>query len=393
MSRKNTRDKSRNTNFPHMETAAHHNSSRPGIGAAARHSRVAFTGQGGGANRGDVVRFGRGAGAKRSDAARTGRGAGLMRGDATMHGAAVRKIRDAGRDRAVESTKETTWIVEQEAELLPFLLERIKHKSRNNIKSILARGQVSVGGMKTTRHNHPLNPGDRVTVSWERVVQDEPLPGVTIVYEDEDLIVIDKQAGLLSIASEKEQEETAYRYLMEYVRRKDPASRIFIVHRLDRDTSGLMLFAKSEEIQQLLQEAWKEAVPERKYYALVEGEVRKDKDTIRTWLKETKTLHMYSSPVPNGGQEAITHYKVLQRSKAYSLLEVWLETGRKNQIRVHMEAIGHSVIGDKKYGAKSDPIGRLGLHAGTIAFYHPTTGELMHFESKIPGRFLSVFKQ
>ena len=305
----------------------------------------------------------------------------------------VVRRRSASRGKAAEASKETTWIVEQEAELLPYLLEKIRHKSRNNIKSILARGQVSVGGRKTTRRDHPLLPGDRVTVSWEQVVQDEPIPGVKIVYEDDDLIVIDKQAGLLSIASEKEQEETAYRFLMEYVRRKDPANRIFIVHRLDRDTSGLMIFARSEEIQQQLQEEWKEAVPERKYYALVEGEVRKDEDTIRTWLKETKTLRMYSSPVPNGGQEAITHYRVLQRSKAYSLLEVWLETGRKNQIRVHMEAIGHSVVGDRKYGAKSDPIGRLGLHAGTIAFYHPTTGELMRFESRIPGKFLSVFKQ
>lgn len=304
-----------------------------------------------------------------------------------------RKRQDNGRNQSTEAAKQTAWTVEQEAELLPYLLEKIKHKSRNNIKSILARGQVSVGGKTTTKHNHPLSPGDIVTVSWERVTADEPIPGLTILYEDDDLIVIDKQAGLLSIASDKEQEETAYRYLMEYVRREDPMNRIFIVHRLDRDTSGLMIYAKREEIKQQLQEQWKEAVPERKYVALVEGEVRKDEDTIRTWLKETKTLRMYSSPVPNGGQEAITHYKVLKRSKAYSLLEVWLETGRKNQIRVHMEAIGHSVVGDRKYGAKSDPIDRLGLHAATIAFYHPTTGEMMRFESKIPRRFLSVFSQ
>lgn len=296
-----------------------------------------------------------------------------------------------GQRRTSESKPPSNWMVEQPAELLEFLLEHIKNKSRNNIKSILARGQVSVDGRTTTRYNEPLKPGMMVTVSWERQEEAPEMNGLTIVYEDDDLIVIDKEAGLLSIASSTEKEETAYRYLMEHVRSQDPASRIFIVHRLDRDTSGLMIFAKSEEVQEKLQEAWHETVPDRVYIALVEGEVRDDEGTIRSWLKETKTLRMYSSPVPNGGQEAITHYKVLQRSKKFSLLEVRLETGRKNQIRVHMESIGHSVVGDKKYGAKENPIGRLGLHAGKIAFYHPVSGELMRFESKPPRKFLSVF--
>jgi len=277
-------------------------------------------------------------------------------------------------------------------ELMPFLLDRIKHKSRNNIKSILARGQISVDGRATTRHDERLHSGMTVSISWERVEEQVEIPGLQIVYEDDDVIVIDKQAGLLSIASPKEKEETAYRFLTEHVRRHDPASRVFIVHRLDRDTSGLMIYAKNEQVKEQLQESWKEAVPERVYFALVEGEVKKDEATIHTWLKETKTLRMYASPTANGGQEAITHYKVLQRSKKFSLLEVRLETGRKNQIRVHMEYIGHPVVGDKKYGSRSNPIGRLGLHAGTIAFYHPTTGEFMRFESKVPGRFKSVLR-
>jgi len=314
--------------------------------------------------------------------------------DATMNAAGQAKRR--GNESPAKRGKKpalSSWTVEQPSELLPFLLEHVKHKGRNKLKSVLARGQVEVNGRKSTRHDERLMPGMTVTINWEKVEEEVEIPGLTIVYEDEDLIVVDKQAGLLSISTPLGEEETAYRFLTAHVRRKDPDARVFIVHRLDRDTSGLMMFAKREEVKRRLQDSWKEAVPERLYYALVEGEVRRDEGTIHSWLKETKTLRMYSSPVPNGGQEAITHYKVLQRSKSYSLLEVRLETGRKNQIRVHLESIGHPVAGDKKYGARSNPIGRLGLHAGTIAFFHPTTGRYMRFESKIPDRFWSVFRE
>lgn len=303
---------------------------------------------------------------------------------------AARARKPEYRSTASRSPQETTWVVEQPEELLPNLLANIKHKSRNNIKSILTRGQVSVNGQVKTRHDEQLQRGATVKVSWEIIEDEVPLLGIDIAYEDEDLIVVDKEAGLLTIATNEEKEETAYRYMTEYVRSKDPAGRVFIVHRLDRDTSGLLIFAKQEEIKLQLQEAWQETVPERTYVALVEGEVRREEGTIRSWLKETKTLRMYSSPVPNGGQEAVTHYKVLARSASYSLLEVRLETGRKNQIRVHMETIGHSVAGDKKYGAKTDPLRRLGLHAATIAFYHPSSGELMRFESSIPKSFQRI---
>lgn len=294
--------------------------------------------------------------------------------------------RKAGQDNI------SAWTVNQSTELFPFLLDTIRNKSRNNIKSILARGQVTVDGKPASRHDQTLAPGQVVAVNWERQAESEPLPGLTILHEDEDIIVVHKEAGLLSIASPGEQIETAYRYLTEYVQSRSPRSRIFIVHRLDRDTSGVMIFAKHEEAKQRLQQAWKEAVPERVYYAVVAGIVKKDEDTIRSWLKETKTLRMYSSPVPNGGQEAITHYKVLQRSQQYSLLEIRLETGRKNQIRVHMEAIGHHVVGDKKYGSRNNPLGRLGLHAGKIAFIHPRTGELMQFSSPLPRSFKRLFQ-
>ncbi|ASA19635.1 RluA family pseudouridine synthase [Paenibacillus donghaensis] len=278
--------------------------------------------------------------------------------------------------------------VTEPAELLPFLLTHITGRGRNAIKSILSRGQVSVNGKTTTQHNLQLHPGQVVAIDQEKQAPPEELIGLTIVHEDEDLIVIQKDAGLLSIATAEETELTAYYQLMEHVRLANPKNRIFVVHRLDRDTSGLMMFAKSERIQQLLQTTWKETVKERSYVALVEGAVKHPEGTISSWLKETSTLKMYSSPHEGDGQHAVTHYKLIQMNRHFSLLEVHLETGRKNQIRVHMSDLGHPIAGDKKYGAETKTVGRLGLHARVLSFTHPATGELMIFESPIPKTFL-----
>lgn len=288
--------------------------------------------------------------------------------------------------------KVTKLIVTEQTELMKFLLEKLAGKGRNYMKGILTRGQVSVAGRVTTQYNHPLEKGQEVVVNWTNSIIEEKISGLKILYEDADLIVIDKEAGLLSISSEKEKYETAYHLLMEHVKKVNPRNRIFVVHRLDRDTSGVMMYAKDKEVQQALQNAWKDSVVERKYIALVERSVQKSEGTITSWLKESKTLKMYSSPTPNGGQKAVTHYKVLKKSQDYSLLEVKLETGRKNQIRVHMQEIGHSIVGDKKYGSTQNPIRRMGLHAASISFYHPTTGKLMSFESEIPNKFLQIFK-
>lgn len=284
--------------------------------------------------------------------------------------------------------KETVLTAREPAELLEFLLANLPGEGRNHVKSILARGQVSVGGRATTKYNYPVAPGQQVTISWTKAYEKEILRGVAILYEDKDLLVVEKDAGLLSIASEQEKYETAYAMLTEYVRLENPKGRIFVVHRLDRDTSGVMLYAKTEEAKNLLQNSWEESVEKRTYIALVEGAVGKPEGTVASWLKESKTMKMYSSPYPNDGQKAVTHYKVLQHNQSYSLLELELETGRKNQIRVHMEDIGHPIAGDKKYGARSNPIHRLGLHAFAIAFRHPITGAHLRFESKIPKSFL-----
>ncbi|MEF3306381.1 RluA family pseudouridine synthase [Paenibacillus sp. GYB003] len=289
----------------------------------------------------------------------------------------------------------TELVVGEPTELLAFLLASLPGRGRNSVKSILARGQAAVDGRPITKYDHPLQPGQRVTVSWTKVDRSggDKLVGLTILHEDDDIVVVHKEAGLLSIATAQEKELTAYRQLSDYVKRVSPSARIFIVHRLDRDTSGVMMFAKSERVQQLLQNDWKDAVLERTYAALVEGAVRTKEGTVKSWLKENKAMVVYSSPKPDDGQLAITHYKVLQSNDRYSLLEVRLETGRKNQIRVHMKDIGHPVVGDKKYGARGSSLGRLGLHAHVLSFRHPTGGKTMRFESPIPSAFLRMFKE
>jgi 23S rRNA pseudouridine1911/1915/1917 synthase len=288
-------------------------------------------------------------------------------------------------------TKTRIYAVKEPSELLAFLLVALSNQGRNSVKAMLARGQVSVGEKVVTAYNFPLKPGQTVTIGGGKA-DELPMIGLAIMHEDNDIIIVRKEAGLLSIATDEETELTAYRQLNEHVRRADAKNRIFVVHRLDRDTSGVMMFAKSKEIQQLLQNSWQESVKERTYVALVEGVVRKTEGTISSWLKESKTLKVYSSPYPNDGQHAVTHYKVIKTGPKYTLLEINLETGRKNQIRVHMQDIGHPVVGDKKYGSKSSVLSRLGLHARVLAFTHPRTGEPMRFETDIPGAFLQPFR-
>ncbi|MDQ0195086.1 RluA family pseudouridine synthase [Paenibacillus wynnii] len=291
-------------------------------------------------------------------------------------------------DKAKAPATVKSYPVTEPAELLPFLLTHIANRGRNSIKSLLSRGQIAVNGKSVTQHNYQLHPGQTVTLDMEKTVQAEEMIGLQIVHEDEDLIVIQKDAGLLSIATSEENDLTAYRQLMDHVRLSNPKNRIFVVHRLDRDTSGIMMFAKSERIQQTLQNTWKDTVKSRSYVALVEGAVKKPEGTITSWLKETSTLKMYSSPHEGDGLHAVTHYKLIQSNRHFSLLEVQLETGRKNQIRVHMADIGHPIAGDKKYGAETKTVGRLGLHARVLSFIHPTSGELLTFESAIPKTFL-----
>ncbi|WP_326717503.1 RluA family pseudouridine synthase [Vagococcus jeotgali] len=278
--------------------------------------------------------------------------------------------------------------------LLPFLLENIKGKGRNAIKAILSRGQVMVDGVVETKHNYMLTPNQVVSIqSNQAAIQEDGLMGIEILFEDDDLIVINKDAGILSVATDNGIEPTAHRQLMHYVKEENPKNRIYVVHRLDRDTSGVMIFAKNEKTKRALQDNWKELVDERVYTAVVEGDLKKDHGTIKSWLKETKSFKVYSNETDNGGKIAITHYKKRRSNGQYSMLEVRLDTGRKNQIRVHMEDIGHPIVGDKKYSAKTNPLKRLGLHATTITFTHPTTKEKLTFKTTVPRSFINTTKQ
>lgn len=290
-----------------------------------------------------------------------------------------------------EKLKEVALKVTGPSELLKFLIEKFPEKSRSTIKSILAHKQISVDDMVTTKFDFPLKRGQMVFLNKKKTDEKPRFRGLRIVHEDNDLIVIDKACGLLSMASETEKQKTAYYMLSEYVKKFDLKNLIFIVHRLDRDTSGLMMFAKSKRVQEVLQKDWNEAIIERSYIAIVEGCIEKTEGTVTSWLKENKAMVMYSSQTPEDGQKAVTHYKVLKTNKLFSLLDVKLETGRKNQIRVHMKDIGFPVTGDKKYGAKLNPIGQMGLHARVLAFKHPVTGKALRFDTPIPLKFQKLF--
>ena len=280
--------------------------------------------------------------------------------------------------------------VAKNTELMKFLLERLPHKNRDNIKSYLRCKQVVVDAKIVTQYNHPLAPGQQVEVTGDRIPKERQYRGMSIVFEDQHLIVIDKHAGMLSMATDKEKEKTAYGMVSVHVKKADPSNKIFIVHRLDRETSGLMVFAKSEKIQQLLQEAWQTDVTERTYLAIIEGELKEKEGTVTSWLTESKSLMVYSSPHPGKGDKAVTHYRTIKTNGTYSLLAIDPETGRKNQIRVHMKDLGHSIVGDKKYGSTVNPVGRMCLHARVLEFIHPVTREKLRFETGIPQKFLRL---
>lgn len=211
-----------------------------------------------------------------------------------------------------------------------------------------------------------------------------------IIYEDKEIIVINKPAHLLTIATLDEKYNTLYHKVYDYLHKKNKSNRVFVVHRLDKDTSGIVLFAKNQKIKELLQENWNELAKVREYYTIVEGCVKEQKNTIVEYLKETKTLLTYATK-DKSGKEAITHYKVINRSKNFSILNIKIDTGRKNQIRVAMQNLGHPIIGDKKYGSTKNPLRRLCLHASKLEIIHPITKKTMLFEAKIPKEF-DIFK-
>ncbi len=276
--------------------------------------------------------------------------------------------------------------VEQPAELLAYLFAAYSNEKKTKVRQWLKHGAVQVNGRSITQFNHPLEVGDVVTFAGKEVTQaaSELPAGLKVLYEDAALLVIEKPARLLSMASETERERTAYAFLTTYVRRGDATSadRVWIVHRLDRDASGLMVFAKTEAVKQALQAEWHKA--EKKYLAIVEGALPADSGKFESHLNESAPFKVFSAPPSDRTRLAITNYQVLKRGKSRTLVEVRIETGRRNQIRVHMADAGCPIVGDRKYGAKTNAAHRLALHAAGLSFAHPVSGETLKFESALP---------
>lgn len=276
-----------------------------------------------------------------------------------------------------------TFKVVVEALLIEFIMEKLHGISRNRAKALISNRVVLVNNTITTHPLAALKPGDVVQLDRSKHKMSFHSKDLDIVYEDPYLLVIDKHPGLLSMSNNTRQ-QTVQTVLNRYLEKGGGRNTSHLVHRLDRDTSGLMVYAKDIQTQQSLINGWQQLVTDRRYLALVEGELEKPVGRIQSWLTEDKRFITHSSPVDNGGKFAVTHYKTLTSSNGYSLVECELETGRKNQIRVHMSDLGHPVVGDHKYGASGDPMRRLGLHAYMLCFVHPVTGKHMKFETPVP---------
>ena len=281
--------------------------------------------------------------------------------------------------------------VEEQAPLLEWLLAHLS-MSRNKVKDTLQGRGIKVDGKTVSQFDFLLQPGMKVAVSkTKRNQRSFKSRYVKIVYEDRWLIVIEKNIGILSMAA-GHSSLNVKSVLDDYFKKTRQKCTAHVVHRLDRDTSGLMVYAKDIDTEQILEHNWHQIVYDRRYVAVVSGEMEQDEGTIQNWLKDNKAYVTYSSPVDNGGKLAITHFHVLDRTTEHSLVEHKLETGRKNQIRVHSADMGHPVCGDTKYGNGDDPLHRLCLHAWLLCFSHPITGEAMEFETPIPTAFKQLFK-
>ena len=274
--------------------------------------------------------------------------------------------------------------------LMEHLMASLPDAKRTTIKQYLSHNQVAVNGKPQRQFDLELQPGDSVKVNFTHEFKVFYNRRLKIVYEDEHIIVVNKGYGLLSMGNDKNPDSTAYSILKEHVKWSDPRNKIFIVHRLDRDTSGLMMYAKTQEAKEKMQHNWNNMVLNRRYVAVVEGEIDPPAGSVRSYLAENSRFEVYSTDDPEQGQLAVTRYRTLQSNGRYSLVELELDTGRKNQIRVHMSDLGHPISGDRKYGAEVSPLHRLALHAETLRFVHPITGELMDFTEPAPAGFRKI---
>ncbi|WP_254359316.1 RluA family pseudouridine synthase [Leyella stercorea] len=279
--------------------------------------------------------------------------------------------------------------VKENAPLLEYLINNVS-ESRSKLKATLQGRGIAVNGRMVTQFDYQLKAGDKIIISRHKKQNQFKSRYVKIVYEDRWLVVVEKNIGILSMAA-GHSSLNVKSVLDDYFLKSRQKCRAHVVHRLDRDTSGLMVYAKDIETEQILEHNWHQIVYDRRYVAVVSGEMEQDNGTIANWLKDNKAYITYSSPTDNGGKYAVTHFQVLNRTTEHSLVEYKLETGRKNQIRVHSADMGHPVCGDVKYGNGDDPLHRLCLHAYMLCFTHPATGEPMEFSTPIPTAFRSLF--
>jgi len=277
-------------------------------------------------------------------------------------------------------------IAQKNAELLDYLYETLD-MPKKRIKQYLTHGSIYVNNNKTTKYNYPLIPGMNIVIDTDSKNK-KTLP-FDILFEDENIIVVNKPSGLLTIATSKEKEKTLYHIVREYLISKDKNAHIFIVHRLDKDTSGIVVLAKNEKIKNKLQENWNEYVTLREYVAVVHGKMSKKEDRIIQKLKETRTNLVYVSK-DSDAKEAITNYKVIKENEDYSLLSITIETGRKNQIRVALNSLKHPIVGDKKYSNIKDNTSRLYLHANRLKMYYPEIKKEILFETATPNEFKKI---
>lgn len=271
--------------------------------------------------------------------------------------------------------------------LLPALLLWMSQRKPTTVKQLLKHRQVMLNGDVTTQFDTPLKDGDEVAVNLTREWQTFSNPRLKIVYEDNDVIVVNKGYGLLSVGTDRVRENTAYSLLKDYLKRKDPRNKLFVVHRLDQHTSGLMMFAKNIAAKEAMQHNWNNMVLDRRYAAIVEGTLDDDAGVISTGLAENTGHTVYVTETPEDGKMAVTHWKRVKSRNGYTLMDVSLDTGRKNQIRVHMAHIGHPIAGDRRYGARTSPMHRLALHAYILRFIHPVTRADMKFSIPLPPKF------
>lgn len=279
--------------------------------------------------------------------------------------------------------------VKENAPLLEYLINNVS-ESRSKLKATLQGRGIAVNGRMVTQFDYQLKAGDKIIISRHKKQNQFKSRYVKIVYEDRWLVIVEKNIGILSMAA-GHSSLNVKSVLDDYFLKSRQKCRAHVVHRLDRDTSGLMVYAKDIETEQILEHNWHQIVYDRRYVAVVSGEMEQDNGTIANWLKDNKAYITYSSPTDNGGKYAVTHFQVLNRTTEHSLVEYKLETGRKNQIRVHSADMGHPVCGDVKYGNGDDPLHRLCLHAYMLCFTHPVTGEPMEFSTPIPTAFRSLF--